>query len=339
MKIILTLLLVVLSACTTHHKSPEQSFTLAFGSCNRQNLENHMWSAIEENHPDVWVWGGDNIYSDTDDMQVLKDNYAVQKNNPAYKHFRETTPIIGTWDDHDYGLNDGGVEYSKKAESEQLFLDFMDVAIDDPRRLQAGIYTSHNYKIGDKNIKVLVLDTRYFRTAITEDPDPSPTKRYKPNKYGDGTILGKEQWQWLTQQLNTSQADYNLIISSIQFLSPYHGFEKWQNMPHEVDKLEKLVQTAKAKNIIILSGDRHISELSSVDLEGLEYPLIDFTASGLTHSYGKPKIEENPYRKGKIIVDKTFGLLKFDLKMHKVIFQLRDANNKTLESYQQIYSD
>lgn len=67
--------------------------------------------------------------------------------------------------------------------------------------------------------------------------------------------------------------------------------------------------------------------------------MIDFTASGLTHSYGKLKVEENPYRKGKMIVDKTFGLLKFDLKEHNVIFELHDADNKILETYQQIYSD
>ena len=184
-----------------------------------------------------------------------------------------------------------------------------------------------------------MLDTRYFRTALTKDPDLSPAKRYQPNKYGVGTMLGQKQWNWLTQQLNDSQADYNVIISSIQFLSPYHGFEKWQNMPHEVDKLEKLLQTSQAKNVIILSGDRHSSELSLLELDGLNYPLIDFTSSGLTHSYGKPKVEENPYRQGALIVDKTFGLLKFNLKEHEVIFELRDADNKILETYQQIYTN
>ena len=30
------------------------------------------------------------------------------KNDSAYINFTKKVPIIGTWDDHDYGLNDGG---------------------------------------------------------------------------------------------------------------------------------------------------------------------------------------------------------------------------------------
>ncbi|MDP6922929.1 MAG: alkaline phosphatase family protein, partial [Lutibacter sp.] len=35
-------------------------FTIAFGSCNNQHLTNVLWPEIEKNHPNVWIWGGDN---------------------------------------------------------------------------------------------------------------------------------------------------------------------------------------------------------------------------------------------------------------------------------------
>jgi len=338
MKLITITLVLTISACTTTSKKPNASFTLAFGSCNEQHLENVLWQEIEKHHPDVWVWGGDIIYSDTYDMDVLRKNYQIQKDNIAYKHFVGTTEIIGSWDDHDYGVNDGGIEYSEKAASQQLFLDFMNVPKDSSRRSQEGIYNAHDYQIGKHSIKIIVLDTRYFRTAITPNPNPAGDQRFIPNNYGDGTMLGEAQWQWLEQQLKNSKADFNIINSSIQFLSPVHGFEKWANMPHEVDKMEQLIQSSKARNVIILSGDRHISEFSQKNIQGLDYPLVDFTSSGMTHAYNKEKIEPNKYRVGDNIVVNSFGIIQFNLSTGKVAMEIRGENNQVLRSYTHNYN-
>ena len=35
------------------------------------------------------------------------------------------TKIIGTWDDHDYGLNNGGSDFKRKDEYREMFLDFI----------------------------------------------------------------------------------------------------------------------------------------------------------------------------------------------------------------------
>ena len=75
--------------------------TIAFGSCNRVDKDQEMWAAISQNHPDLWIWLGDNIYADTDDMQAMKSMYLQQKYNPEYQTFIRQTPVIGIWDDHD----------------------------------------------------------------------------------------------------------------------------------------------------------------------------------------------------------------------------------------------
>ncbi len=340
----LSVVLFVLISCKPKHKTnPEISnindttsdFVIAFGSCNNQVLPNTFWSEIKKNNPNVWIWGGDVIYSDTEDMAYLEQNYLKQKSNVEYAKFSKNTEILATWDDHDYGKNDGGAEYTKKATSQQLFLDFFDIPENDIRRKQEGIYFSKDYSVNETLIKIINLDTRYFRTALTKDTETK--KRYKPNVYGEGTMLGKTQWKWLENQLQNSKASYTIIMSSIQFLSGEHGFETWENMPHEIEKLENLLISTKTKNAIILSGDRHISEFSKTNIEGLNYPLIDFTSSGLTHSYSNFSKEPNKFRVGNVVSDKSFGILKFDLKTNTVVLEIRGENNKLYETFTQNY--
>lgn len=142
-------------------------FKIAFGSCNNQSMENTLWTAISENNPSVFIWGGDVIYSDTFDPKVLEKNYQKQLENPAYQKFSKSVEILGTWDDHDYGDNDAGAEYPLKKASQKLFLDFLKTSAADPIRLQEGIYNSKTYRVGAQEIKIILLDTRYFRTALT----------------------------------------------------------------------------------------------------------------------------------------------------------------------------
>lgn len=335
-------LLVSFLACkTVKTKEPavalnaKTDFTIAFGSCNKHDEVNPLWDDILITNPNLWIWGGDIIYADTDNMKELRAIYSAQDKVPGYKKLKETVPVIGTWDDHDYGLNDGGAEFKAKKESEQEFLDFMDVAKDSPRRTREGVYAVHNYNLPKGKIKVLVLDTRYFRTALT--PSTSKKRRVQPNVYGEGTILGEEQWKWLTNELTNSDADFNVLISSVQYLSNKHGFEGWGNFPHEVDKLKKLLVESKAKGAMVLSGDRHISEFSVDTVKDLGYPLVDFTSSGLTHTYTGFNGEENPYRVGEVVFVKSFGLLNFDFETKTVDFKMMGDNGQVLGELKQTY--
>ncbi|WP_372767440.1 alkaline phosphatase D family protein [Lutibacter sp.] len=337
-------LLLLISSCKTNEKQKIESsvskesssdFIIAFGSCNNQTLPNLLWKEIEKNKPNVWIWGGDIIYTDTNDMAYMAENYLKQKNNVEYADFIKKVDVLATWDDHDYGLNDGGAEYPKKAEAQQLFLDFFDVAKDDNRRKQEGVYFSKDYTINNKIIKIILLDTRYFRTALTADDETE--KRFKPNVYGEGTMLGEKQWKWIKNELQNSKASYNIIVSSIQFLSNAHGFESWGNMPHEVEKLINLLKSTNAKNTIILSGDRHISEISKNEIPTLAYPLVDFTSSGLTHSYTDFKGEPNKFRLGNVVSKKSFGILKFDFNSNSIAMEIRGEDNVLYETFTQNY--
>ncbi|MDA8594991.1 alkaline phosphatase family protein [Flavobacteriaceae bacterium] len=314
----------------------QADFTIAFGSCNNQNLDNPFWDQIIRENPGVWIWGGDIIYSDTEDMAILEANYEVLKNNPNYQKFEQNIPVMmGTWDDHDFGMNDGGEHYSEKWTSQQLFLDFFEVPLNSKRRVQKGIYDLEDFDSPKGSVRVFSLDTRYFRTDLKADP--SGKKRYLPDSNPESTMLGKAQWAWLEKNLSESQADFNVINSSIQVLSGEHGFESWANFPLETKRLEALIRNSKAKNVIILSGDRHISEFSEKQLPGLAYPLIDFTSSGMTHYYEGFSGENNPYRIGEVVADKTYGLLKFNFDSGQVDFIIKGTQDKVLEHISRHY--
>ena len=218
-----------------------------------------------------------------------------------------------------------------KKEAQKIFLDFFNVDAKSPRRKQEGIYHSKIFKTTEGNIKVIILDTRYFRTALTKSTKNS--KRFMPNTYGNGTVLGATQWQWLTGELKNSKADFNIIVSSIQVLAAEHGFETWGNFPHEVEKLKKLIVESNAKGVLLLSGDRHISEFSKTTVENLSFPLIDFTSSGLTHAYRGFTNEKNKYRVKDVVYNISFGILKFDFKTHKVTMQIREKTTNYCKSY------
>ena len=333
--IILTTLSIFLGCKTTSNTVYTDKVIITFGSCNKHDSENVFWDDILAQKPDAFIWGGDIVYADTDEVNKIRAFYQMQNKVPAYASLKEQVFITGTWDDHDYGLNDGGEEFVAKKASQQAFLDFMDVPMDSPRRKRGGVYSSQLIAKPNGLVKIINLDTRYFRTGLTNDARKG--RRYKPNPTGAGTILGAAQWKWLEKELLSSKADFNLIVSSIQFLSDEHGFEKWANHPSEVEKLKKLIAKSKAKGVIVLSGDRHISEFSKTNIDGLPYPLIDFTSSGLTHSYSSFSGEANPYRVKEVIATPSFGLLVLDLTTNEVSMKIMGDNGVVLQELKQSY--
>lgn len=339
-RLITLLALVILGACSSTRSltTPvaQENFTIAFGSCNNQKLENHLWKEIVKHQPVAWIWGGDNTYSDTDDMTILWRDYQTVLKNKDYQALQNTAKIYATWDDHDYGLNDGGASFKAKKESQKIFLDFLNVPKTDKRRNQEGVYYAETLQSPNGSVKIIVLDTRYFRSDLTPHAT-NKKKRYQPNPHGQGTILGSKQWKWLENELKSSKADFNIIMSSIQLLSGEHGFETWGNMPHEVDKFKNLVKTTQAKGVLVLSGDRHISEFSKTTIEGVSYPLIDFTSSGLTHAYEGFKSEINPYRVGEVTPKIAYGLLLFDFKNKEITMQIRGKNDVLYQELKQKY--
>jgi alkaline phosphatase D len=313
-------------------EKPANRTIIAFGSCSRQNISNQRWDVVSKHDPDLWIWLGDNIYGDTHDMNVMARKYDLQKEHPGYQQLLgSNTQIIGTWDDHDYGINDGGKHYTMKDESKKLFMDFLDIPDDHPITEHEGVYQSYDYRFHQHLLKIILLDTRYFRDTVYRD---LASRAYKPNIEGD--ILGEPQWQWLEKELFSSNADLILIGSSIQVIPEEHIYEKWANFPSARNKLLELLGRYPDKRVVLLSGDRHIAEISEMKLDYLNYPLYDFTSSGLTHTWNSENIEANRYRVSDFIIQLNFGLIIIDWNTknnHSIIFQIRGENDQLLYEF------
>ena len=142
-------------------------------------------------------------------------------------------------------------------------------------------------------------------------------------------MLGEQQWKWLEKELSSSTANLNILCSSVQVIADDHGYEKWGNFPNERKRLLSLITHTKPKNLLILSGDRHMAEVSKMQLEGLPYPLYDFTSSGMTH-IRSGLVESNRFRVGDMIVKKNFGVLKISWNGDKPVVSLQARGHQKL---------
>ena len=326
MKLLLSIALILfVTSCGAQSEEHIQSeITIAFGSCNKHDKEQPLWDDILADKPDVWVWLGDNIYGDTEDMNLLRSKYDSQKQNTAYQSIVNQTKVVGVWDDHDYGANDAGKEYSKKQESQQILFDFLDISKDDPIRNQEGAYSSHQFEEGDLSIRLILLDSRYFR-----DPLERIDGVYQPNLEGD--ILGNKQWAWFENELNTFQEDVLIIGNGIQVISEEHRFEKWANFPAARERFFSLIDQYNIGNVILLSGDRHIAEVSKQKYNNTTF--YDCTSSGLTHSYLSYKGEPNKHRISPVVSVLNYGLLNVAKTENNLSIELKIKGNFSSEYF------
>lgn len=300
---------------------------ICFGSCHRAGKNTQIWTHITKLQPQLFIFTGDNIYADTHDPEKLKNDYKTLNDIPEYKELKNQTAVIATWDDHDFGINDEGRENPIRKASRDIMLDAFAVPRNAPIRSREGVYQSYTYGPKGKRLQVILLDTRYFRSPLKKTG-----KVYMPMIGKDATILGGDQWQWLTTELD-KPADLRLIVSSIQVLNSGHRFEKWANMPEERAKLLKLLVDKKSvSNTIIISGDRHFSEVSKQPLENKQ-DLWELTSSGLSNAGGGWG-DKNPWRVGKSFNKRNFGSLKINWEQKNASFQLIDNDGKAVREQQ-----
>lgn len=310
---------IVMVSCATSstedfNTSPELT-RIAFGSCGFQDQPQPVLRLAAEQQPDAFVLLGDNIYGDTHNMDTLRNKYGRWMAKPEYQALKDSTVILATWDDHDYGWNDSGRHYPEKEASKAIFLEVFDVAADDERYGRPGIYTDYFLQAGAKKVQIILLDTRTFRDDVRPyDGQNVDTVAfhydlgYWPYETDDSTMLGEAQWQWLGEVLE-KPADLRIIGSSTQFGITYNGYEAWVNFPHEQQRMLELIKAKKANGVVFISGDVHYAEVSKLKHPGL-YPIYDITSSGITSTWGFATPNDNRIQGP--VMENHFGLLEMD---------------------------
>lgn len=308
---------------------PPEVSRIHFGSCLRESEPVPIFEAILAEEPELFLFIGDNIYADTEDMDVMRAKYARLAAIEGFAQLRLRAPVMATWDDHDYGENDAGAEYPMKREAQEVFVNFWGDPPDSPRRRREGVFEARTLGPEGRRVQILMLDTRFFRGPLKTGerrlggpyyPDPDPSV----------PMLGEAQWQWLERRLR-EPAELRLIVSSIQFVASDAGQETWSNLPSERRRLVDLIAETGASGVVFLSGDRHWAELSRLDEEA-PYPLYDLTSSALNqiHPRGTPtdnrwRISESTYHL------ENYGVVEIDWEAEdpEVTLSIRDIEGAT----------
>lgn len=306
-------------------------FSFAFGSCtyvNDQKYDNSgepfgrglkIFESISNTNPNFMLWLGDNIYlrsGEWNSKSGIYNRYSKFKTLPELQALWKKIPHYAIWDDHDYGPNDADRSFKNKEISLQAFKDFWanpSYGINE----KPGITTQFSYQ----DLDFFLLDNRYYR---------SPNNR----KSGTKEILGQEQINWLIDALTSSKASFKVIAIGGQLLSDAKVWENHANYEEERELILSLIEKENLKNIIIISGDRHKTELSELEL-GNGIKLYEYTSSPLASKAFDSKDEGNSFQLEEThVATQNFGTISVSGKYKNRILTLNcfDASGKKLWS-------
>ncbi|NNU15651.1 alkaline phosphatase family protein [Parvularcula sp. ZS-1/3] len=315
---------------------------IQFGSCLKQEDPAPILGAMIARRPDLTVFLGDNVYGDVRDMDdpLMPELVGAYRTLGARRDFQSllsVSPVLSTWDDHDYGRNDRGGEFPLKENAEVLFEEFWNLPQDDVRRARQGVYTSETFGPEGQRVQIILLDTRFFRSALTRtDERNAPGKeRYIPSDDPDQTMLGTVQERWLGEVLE-EPADLRILVTSIQLIADGHGWEAWATMPEARDRIYRQIAAAGTDNLIVISGDRHLGgfyerELApGMVLDEMTTSSLNAPQSTWRERDGRTSHEAGPHRLGLPIYEENFGELTIDWDVREATMSLRDIRGEEI---------
>lgn len=260
-----------------------------------------IWEDLISKNPEVILAIGDNSYADMDGEKAVPEasstllwrRYSETRQAVELYHIEKLIPVIATWDDHDYGMNDGDRRYKTKNDSQAIFYSFFQQDFNDPQ-FSRGPGVSAIYRHGKQSF--VFLDNRTYRSM---DQLPTVCKIKKDHKYcqprenkngpdvlakkeGE-THFGQEQEKWLLQQLKATKGPVYLIAGD-QWFGGYHPFESYEgNHPRNFKDFMAKVAKTKAR-VVFIGGDRHNFELSRIEKDWLGYETFELISSPIHSS-------------------------------------------------------
>ncbi|MEM8887435.1 MAG: alkaline phosphatase D family protein [Bacteroidota bacterium] len=279
-----------------------------------------IFESIHKQSPDIMLWLGDNNYLREADWNSAT---GIVHRNTHTRQIEEMQALLAStanyaiWDDHDYGPNDSDYTYWGKTMTSKAFQLFWG----NPSYGLPGLGgTTSVFEWGDAHF--FLLDNRYFR-----DPNDRKTSAR--------SILGEEQLQWLLDALVSSKATFKFVVIGGQVINDVAKYENYANVaPAERSRILNTIVDEGIKNVIFLTGDRHHSEISLFEKNGIK--IYDVTSSPLTSGPNSAQDEPNTLRvKGSFVGERNFAVLYLSGKRteRKVGVKFFDSDGKELWAY------
>ena len=209
-------------------------------------------------------------------LNDYRTRYSLYRLDKDLMKLHQLKPFMTTWDDHEIANNaymDGaqnhqkneGDWYTRKAAATKAYYEWLPVN----KKPESHLYRS--FAIG-KLINLLLLDTRI-------DGRTSQVDSMSASNYFDTTrsILGKEQYNWLTNSLDNSYC-WNILGNQVPF-GPLFQPDKikgalymdgWDGYPYEREKFVNYLKKHQLKNLVIVTGDYHSSFAMETNLQGTQ---------------------------------------------------------------------
>lgn len=226
--------------------------TLAMGSCASSTDFFDVWTRIAKQKIDGLMLLGDTPYIDNRQLSVNRMRHREFLSIPTLAALGASTPVWGTWDDHDFGGNDTDGKISNKEVIRKAFMEYR--AQKKFGDGQHGVYT----KFRRGALEVFMIDPRYFSQT-----EPSPVDASKP------TCLGQTQWRWLCDGLMHSTAPFKLLVTGMIWDDKKNGEkDDWNTYAHEREAIFDFIGRNNIGGVVLVGGDIHVSR-------HLKYPMRD----------------------------------------------------------------
>lgn len=224
-------------------------------------------------------------------LDDYRKRYETYRNDIDLQRIHQNFPCIAIWDDHEIANNsykDGAQNHSDDEGKYTTRLEVAKKAYYEWMPIRKG----YKYKLYRKfsigsNTNLLFLDTRI-------DGRDKQLEKVKLNKIDTTmTLLGKEQYNWLTTNLLSNKDEWNIIAQQV-LVAPLRAgrkvvtSDKWDGYIYEREKLYNFILNNNIKNIVFLTGDIHSSWCNDLPLKkykahsGKNSLGVEFVTPGIT---------------------------------------------------------
>jgi len=241
---------------------------LGFGSCASEKFP-AIWERMAVEGVEAIFLCGDTPYIDSSDLAKNRQRHRAFLAQRGLAEIVRTRPLLGTWDDHDFGGNDtDGTEVDRET-IRRVFTEYR--ALGSCGERGEGIYT--RFRRGP--VEVFLIDARSFSQTGPSPVDP-----------GKKTLLGPRQWEWLRGALTESTAPFKILATGMVWHDkPNREKDDWETYAHEREALFDFLAEKKIGGVVLLGGDVHVSLLlEHLPAGRLGAPLFEYVVSPLHDS-------------------------------------------------------
>lgn len=291
------------------YRTDPPQFTFATGSCAFINEEQYdrpgtpyggdyqTFKSIANEDFQGMLWLGDNVYLrevDVSSRAGYRYRYEQMRQLPELQGLLSKGSHYAIWDDHDFGPDNADGSWYHADWAKESFDSFWinpGNGLRDAPELNVAYFQY-------ADVDFFLLDNRTHRV----NHGMGPERR---------TLLGEVQMTWLLNALKNSRAPFKIIAVGGQMLSDVAKYENFAQFPEERNQLLEALNELKIKGVVFLSGDRHCTELSQIELPNGRF-VYDLTVSPLTSSSYDNTEEPNSHRvEGTVFGNRNYALLDF----------------------------